>query len=327
MNKRKKWLKWLLALTGVCIVIVMIVMVFKISFKNDGLYVGNSVATQYAYTLYADHAVLEKYHGSEDVVTIPDTVLGKLVTEIGYECFAENVSLETVILSERVEVIGIRAFAECVNLVEVTGGVEVKNIDDCAFLDCIKLESVDVGSEVERIGELSFGYCETLEVVDHQNKLKYIEDLAFSNSALKIFMFNQDVVIGGGAFKHTNWIENQTEEFIIYGDGNLIGYTGNDAMVCIPEGVKVLNGGCFEGTTAKEIYVPETVTVIQDLIFIDCNDIRLYIPNSVVQIGDDEGRFPIKNNDVTITIITTQDSFAHKYAMENDIPFEIVEGW
>lgn len=327
MNKKKKWLKWLVIPVSVCVIIGGILLGCGIAFKESGVYVKNSVFTPYSYTLYEDYAVLETYHGEDVEVSIPKTVAGKQVKQIGYECFAGNLNLNSVILNENVETIGVRAFAECENLVEVTGGVKVINIDNCAFDTCEKLENVGVGGNLERIGKLAFADCSSLTTMIQQDNLDIIEKSAFVNAGLEEFAFNRDVELKSRPFVDTNWIKNQEEEFIIYGDGNLIGYTGSDEIVMIPEGVKILNGGCFQWTTAKEIYLPETVETIREFVFLDCNNVRVYIPDSVVHMGDEEGKYHIMNSDVSITIVTTADSYAHQYAIENEIPYEIVEGW
>lgn len=89
-----------------------------------------------------------------------------------------------------------------------------------------------------------------------------------------------------------------------------------------------IKGGCFKGTTAEEVYVPETVTEMRQFVFSNSpNPIKVYIPASVTQVGDAEGEYPINNNDASIIIITTKDSAAHHHAKEHDIPYEIVEEW
>ena len=161
-----------------------------------------------------------------------------------------------------------------------------------------------------------------------QEAIVSIGELAFLDSGLKEFVFNRDVEIDGIVFDGTSWIKNQPEEFVIYGDGNLIGYNGKEEIIRIPEGIKIINGGCFTGTVAEEIYISDTVEDIREVAFSNCpNNIKVYIPASVTQVGDIEARYPINNDDANISIITTKDSAAHQHAKEHDIPYEIVEEW
>ncbi len=284
--------------------------------------------TPYTYALYEDHAVLEEYSGKEEEVAIPETILGKPVTEIGFKCFSENEQVRTVRLSKTVTRIGACAFDLCKNLAAVTGGEKIKVIDDFAFDSCRKLEQVSIGDQLEEIGYGAFWKCEQLKTMDAQSNLVSIETSAFLDSGLESFAFNRDVALGNKVFKGTAWLANQPEEFVIYGDGDLIGYNGTEEQVRIPEGVKELKGSCFAETTAKEIYLPETVTTVGKFVFLDCTGVRVYIPDSVTRLGDEEGKNPIMDDlNAAITIITTPGSQALKHARKYEIPFEVVEGW
>lgn len=216
------------------------------------------------------------------------------------------------------------AFAECKNLVEIMQGENIKKIEDYAFNSCKKLKEVNVGNYLEGINEGAFSECIALKKMIPQENLKYIGGRAFLDSGLEEFVFNKNVEIGTLAFDGTSWMKNQPEEFVIYGDGNLIGYNGMDKKVVIPEGIKILNGGCFAGSVEKEIYVSETVQNIKEFAFYYCNDTSIYIPASVIQMGE---KYSIANSDDNITIITTKDSAAYQHAKEHDIPYEIVEEW
>lgn len=327
--KKRKLIKWLILIVIVIVIIVAMIIGFELRIKDGGLYVGNSITTPYSYTIHSGYVVLEKYHGNEEVVELPKTILGRSVKELGFECFADNQMLERVVLNAELEVIGTRAFAGVRNLIEVTGGESVKRIEGSAFEYCSRLEMLDIGKELEYIDDVAFTQCYALKVMEPQTNLTYIGSYAFADTELETFLFGRNAIIECKALANTPWMRNQSEEFVIYGDGRLIGYNGTDKIVFIPEGVKTLVGGCFVGTMVKEIYVPDTVTTIQEYSFDDCNDVQVYIPESVVYMGGQKGRvlFPIKNDDVDLTIITTQDSYAHKYAIEHDIPVEIVEGW
>lgn len=328
MKNNKKRIRFIVIIAVILIMLLGIIFGFKLRIKDGGLYIGNSVLKPYAYTIYKDHVVLEKYHGHEEEVVIPSEIFGKPVKEIGYSCFEVSEELKKVILNENVIKIGNDAFVGCDNLIEITQGENIKAIGDSAFSSCDELKEVELGNQVEEIQDGAFARCKKIKKMYPQEALVSIGEFAFIDSGLEEFVFNRDVEIGARAFAGTCWIQNQPEEFVIYGDGNLIGYNGVDKKVVIPEGVKILNGGCFKGTTAEEIYVPETVTEMRQFIFSNCpNNIKVYIPASVTQVGDAEGEYSINNNDASITIITTKDSAAHRHAKEQDIPYELVEEW
>ena len=63
--------------------------------------------------------VVVKYNGTASTLTVPNTVAGLPVLEIGAQAFEGNTKLKSVTLPTTIEIIGRRAFAECKNLLEV----------------------------------------------------------------------------------------------------------------------------------------------------------------------------------------------------------------
>ena len=63
--------------------------------------------------------VVVKYNGTASTLTVPNTVAGLPVMEIGAQAFEGNTKLKSVTLPATIEIIGRRAFAECKNLLEV----------------------------------------------------------------------------------------------------------------------------------------------------------------------------------------------------------------
>lgn len=324
----------------ICIISIMLAMVLAVAaagamiwrdmqFERNGKYISDSDTIPYEYTLYRDHVVLEKYRGSEDMVIIPETVEERPVTEIGEGCFRYNKEIVKVTLNEKIEKIGERAFDQCTELEEVTGG-NVSVISAWAFSECRKLKNAELGSNIQVISDGAFGYCISLKEMQSQENLILLGDYAFGDSALEEFSFNRSTEVGKGVFNGSGWIKNQKEDFVIYGDGGLVGYAGTDETVDIPEGVKTIITGCFYDTTAKEIYVPDTVTEIQVPTFARCEGVKVYIPDSVTYIGDPvfQGWTILYDEyNTQVTIMTTQGSYAHKYAEENHIPYKIVKEW
>ena len=63
--------------------------------------------------------VVVNYNGTASTLTVPNTVAGLPVVEIGAQAFEGNTKLKSVTLPATIEIIGRRAFAECKNLLEV----------------------------------------------------------------------------------------------------------------------------------------------------------------------------------------------------------------
>ena len=316
-------------LTIVILGMLLIIIAKRYMYIEEGtLIVKNAIIQPYSCEIHNDYVVLTQYLGEEENVVIPHEIFGKPITTIGYECFADNKKIVTVELNENITTIDTRAFASCSKLVEVKNGKNVEIINNTAFSSDSELQRVEVGKCIQTIGTGAFRKCGKLKFLEEQNNMKNIGQLAFNDAGINEFIFNKDAEIGSGAFNRTEWIQNQPEEFVIYGDGNLVGYNGTDKTIVIPKEVKRINGGAFEKISNVEIYVPETVTEIGDLVFIEGENIRIYIPDTVTRVGDEqENGYTIVNDNAEVTIITTAGSIAEAHAIKYEIPYEIVEEW
>ena len=79
--------------------------------------------------------VVVKYNGTASTLTVPSTVAGLPVVEIGAQAFEGNTKLKSVTLPATIEIIGRRAFAECKNLLVSLGlrkpGIAGKAVPGC----------------------------------------------------------------------------------------------------------------------------------------------------------------------------------------------------
>ena len=329
----------ILVILFICLITAAFLYLFgtEISFvENGGIRCDSSRFIPYEFTVYWDHAVVNKYLGEEQEVNIPASLWGRPVTVIGEGCFWSGWDKESNIIKVRipktVTKIERSAFVSCHELVEVTGGKKVKIVEESAFDFCSSLAVVDLGSEIERIEVEAFGSCKQLKQFGRQDKLEYIGPGAFLHSGLEEFEFNSDADVQCRAFDDTPWLHRQTEEFLIYGDGSLLYYNGPEGKIIIPDEVKTMLEWSFVGLTDSEIFLPPTVQKIEGECFYDCTNIKVYIPSSVEEMGNyigtkrEEEIFEMWNCS-GVTIVTTKGSHAEEYAKEHNIPYEIVESW
>lgn len=131
---------------------------------------------------------------------------------------------------------------------EVTIPDTVRSIAGSAFMES-DITAVTVGSSVEHIGASAFLNCPKLERV---------------SIADTIFDIEQGILDG------TPWMRSQTEDFVIVGDGVLIGYKGPGGVVEIPDTVRAITSySCmYDPDTSEEISITE-VTVPDTVIKID----------------------------------------------------------
>lgn len=221
----------------------------------------------------------------------------------------------------------------------------VKTIADKAFYNCESLTTLTVPDSVTNIGVDAFTYCSNLtEVI---TPCKSYASTYFDESILTLihdylpYGVNNSFHENGHEIKYvcsrcgdekieptTNFecIECDFEITIIDGTGyKLIKYIGDGVEVVIPsthEGLAVttIGNSCFKNATeVTSIEIGEGITSIGTLAFMNCSSLeRVVIPGSVTSIG-------LKAfYGFTGTIYCTSGSYAHEYAISNNIKYAII---
>lgn len=151
----------------------------------------------------------------KDFGTIPRTIENiKLLdgrTEISEYMFAKGRARESI-------------FEDECNLKFVSIPDSVTVIDYGAFDNCSSLTSVTIPDSVTTIGASAFRDCDSLTSVTIGNSV---------------------TTIGYRAFNNTPWLRNNTDEFVIVGDGVLLDYNGDGGDVVIPDGVTTIGDSAF----------------------------------------------------------------------------------
>lgn len=88
-----------------------------------------------------------EYTGTEDVVTIPETIEGKPVTVIGEDAFYQKTTMTEIHLPSGIEIIEKGAFYRCYSLTSVTIPATVTQIGSGAFFRCSFLQNIIVDAE------------------------------------------------------------------------------------------------------------------------------------------------------------------------------------
>ena len=112
-------------------------------------------------------------------LTIPATIDGKEVAEVGMQAFANCDTLKE--LTVAAKSINMQAFVWCKNLETLTIESGVEKISDAAFFGCSSLETVTLENGVETIGEAAFLNCSSLETVTLEEGIQTIGAQAFAN--------------------------------------------------------------------------------------------------------------------------------------------------
>ena len=174
----------------------------------------------------------ESVNGSTEI-TIPSTINGVAVTELGKDAFANNTKLTAIKIPKTVTRICDKAFWGCKNLTTVSfeDANSVGVLGERAFSGCCKLTSIVLGADLmkdDTTGNYAFEDCESLENVvinntqavsiqegtfDGCSKLKdvslftsspaksfHIGKYAFRNTLVETMNFNVPVTVDEGAF-------------------------------------------------------------------------------------------------------------------------------
>lgn len=269
---------------------------------------------------------LDKYLGEDKEVIIPDSIDGKDVTVIGLCCFEENEIIVTVLIPPTVQKIGSYAFHLCGNLECINGGENICYVGDSAFSMCNKLSFIPNLEKLDIINNGVFSGCNKLSNVELSNSLSYIGRCAFSDTNIDYDIVSDSVeIIGGSAFFETPKIK-ESHEYVIVGDSILIEYPDIESVE-IPYGVKFATGNNIK-SNVKEMYLPNTVKCIDSDILYDVEKAIVYIPESVVQIGDFSSNTFKEEKMINIRYICgIAGSYAQEYANRVGICFVEVEPW
>ena len=206
-------------------------------------------------------AEITGYTGDGGDLTIPSSIDGYTVTNIGNS-----------------------AFEGCTGLTSIPIPDSVTSIGSSAFEDCTGLTSVTIPDSVTSIGDYAFGYyCEnnTYKKVDGFTIYGYKGSEAEKYANKKGFTFIS--------------LDDTPSDFnylVSDGTAEITGYTGDGGDVIIPSSidgytVTSLNYNAFRDCSSiTSVTIPDSVTNIGNYAFYGCTGLTsITIPNSVTNIG------------------------------------------
>ncbi len=164
-------------------------------------------------------------------------------------------------------------------------GKKVTSIGNTAFVAApVKNITVPEGIEIQAH---AFAACQTLESVTLPDSVTEIPDGCFSGSTNLVTINASGITkVGFEAFTGTKFIEGGADGFVTIGDGLLVAWNGVGNNVSVPDTVKDI-GLAFSGNTnIKSIFLPDTITEIDDYAFKGCialSDVSL--PSTITSIG------------------------------------------
>ena len=234
-------------------------------------------AWNYEYDSELQGVVLTKYKGKAERVRIPDTVNGDPVVSL-HGTFEDNRRLQEVHIPNTVTEITNNAFDYCSRLTSITIPDSVTVIGYNAFRECSGLTSIIIPDSVTSIGYSAFEDCTGLTSVIIPESVARIETRAFRKceKLSDISILGNTVEVGERAFEGTYWYNRQADGLVRLGN-TIITYSGEmpvNTEIVIPEGVRHIAGGAFEGCKGlTKVVIPDSVTVIGSGAFYGCTSL------------------------------------------------------
>ncbi len=240
---------------------------------------------KFKYDVIGSEIRITGYTGNESSVVIPDSLNGRIVTEIGSSSFSAKSFIKSVELPETLKIISPDAFKNCSLLEEIVIPSAVSVISEYAFAGCVSLKQINILSALTVIGHCAFEGCTSLkEISIPSTQIRYG---AFKNcTSLENIKFLQPVQsMGNQVFDGTAWLNSQTEGLICI-DTVAYSYTGSDYSVVIPDGIRTIADFAFRNTSVSSVIIPDSLYYIGKDAFADCNNLKyLSVPSSVISIG------------------------------------------
>lgn len=246
-------------------------------------------------------------------VFLPDNL-----TKVQSSCFSRCKGLVTLVVGKNVESIGSSAFSECDLLANISLPNGLKTIGSWAFRYAYALESIVIPETVTSMESYAFGECKALKNINIPESITTISNSLFymCRSLETIDIPSGVTSIGSGAFQHCTKLKtiqlpeslttigkyglsdmtsieefsiSENNEYFCIIDGVL--YSKDTTKLCfyplaknvtsftVPTHVTTLGTGCFGvHKYLKDIYVPETVTTVEEYTITNAYHPNLHTP-------------------------------------------------
>ena len=247
--------------------------------------------------------------GGVKSITVPASV-----TEIGSLAFKACSDVETVTVSA--QTIGNSAFSECTKLFTLNLGAGVKTIDAYAFSSCAKVRTLNVPNSVTTIGTGAFSACRNLVSVTLGTGVTSISTRgsfggtdAFSGCPIREVINNSSLSIKKGESKYGGIASGAVEVhkgatkivekdgFLLWnetvsGNNYVLAYVGDNSVVTVPSTVDgktynaIYTAAFYKNSELVSITIPESITLIGENAFKDCDRLYEIVNNSSFELSD-----------------------------------------
>ena len=227
---------------------------------------------------------LTDYKGEDLDIEIPERIGENPVSALGDALFSTLKErrrqdrcafmkvIEKVRIPESVVKLGAGVFHGCSSLKSINIPQGAKEIPPFTFSDCTALEEIHLPDCIETIGRYAFSDCRQLKSIN----------------------LKDDITIEGAAFRRCNSLADN-DGFIIIRN-MLFGYIGQESMVVVPHGVKIISRDAFseafsfmsssDGHCLESIVLPDSVESIEENAFENCTKLKKITTSSNLKMID-----------------------------------------
>lgn len=192
--------------------------------------------------------------------------------------------------------------------------VVVNEIGEKAFENCTEVPEIIISSTITKIGNYAFSGCSKLNTITLPYSVTEIGDSIFYDcrglTSIKVAVANQN-------FTHYNGVLYDTEGKKLYA----YPLNKSDEAYKLSDNLESIENNAFRGfERLKNVMLPKNLTHIGDTAFENCINLEsVLIPKSVTSIGNNA----FLNCSANLVIYGEKDSYAEKYAKDNNITFKL----
>ncbi len=254
------------------------------------------VTADYEYVDIDGGIRITKYHGNDEVLTVPAEIDGKKVLEIDngdaadfiFYDFEREVHIKEITLPEGLTKIGNFAFAHLPELKTVHIPESVTSFGDAVFMECTSLENVILPEGLTELND-TFERCASLSEITVPESVEVLFNTFEDCTGLTSIVIPENVREIDYAFEDCVNLKEVTflgTELEGIGLGAFKGCTSLENIV-IPDGVEDISYWAFENCTSlKEIVLPDSMRDIAPNAFEGCTDIRITFKGRVYRYKD-----------------------------------------
>lgn len=265
-------------------------------------------------------------------IKIPDSV-----TQIGTGAFMNHQTLSAITLSDNITSIGASAFSGCQSLTEVDVPDSVTTIGNNAFTACKNLAEIHIPDSVTSMGEYALAGCSSLASVKLPKKLTELKKglLQYCTGLTEIGWPENLTKIGGSCFMGCSGLTaiDIPDSVTMIDYDNFVG-CGSLSAIHLPNSLEKIGTCVFAmGSTSLEtVMLPEGTTSLGQNLFNSSKQIKyVVIPRSVTNFDYTSGtknKLGFWGNSgsglLGAVYLCYKDSTAEQFAIENDIPYELI---